>query len=104
FSVDMIEKILARNTEAQTLHISGKRFGVVRNRFAGSAAVLRVRTGDDLQETRGVGDGSGHWPYVIESPTEGGHAEAADSPVGRLQTHDAATFGGIADGAAGIAS
>ena len=63
-----------------------------------------VGAGDDLEHARNVGDGSGHWPHVVECPTERSHAEAADSPIGRLQTHNAATFGGTTNGAARIAS
>src|SRR5947208_73356 len=100
----MIEEVLCRDTDTQTFDISGERFRVIRNGSGSRGGVLRVRTGDDLEQTRDVGNRLGHRPDVVERPTERGHAVAADPAICRLQAYNAATFGRITNGAAAVAS
>ena len=59
---------------------------------------------DHLQGERGVGDGGGERPDLVEARREGDEAEPADDAIRRLDPDDAAQGGRLADRPAGVAA
>src|SRR5580692_1707040 len=102
--MDVIEEMLGGHSDSQTFDISKERMVIIRNSGPRGRWVSRIGAGDRLEHVRDIADGSGHRPRVIQRPTERSHAEPTDSSIRRLQTHDAATFRGTADGASRVAS
>src|SRR5262245_53961456 len=52
--------------------------------------ILRIRAGDRLQHRGRIFDGPGHWAAVVQRPAQWHDAIATHTPVGRLQSHQAA--------------
>ncbi|MNC85308.1 hypothetical protein D3C83_08990 [compost metagenome] len=88
--------------EPQPFHAGFQLRRIIRHRTAAAERVVRVETGDRLEEQRVVLDRARDRPYGVRRPAVHDAAVATHSAEGRSQTHDAARRSRTAHGAAGV--
>ena len=101
--VEPVDEVLLRKAELHALQRSTlKRLRVVGDGDVGRGAVHLVVAREDLEEEGCVRNTLRHGANLVERTCEGGHAEARDASVARLEAHAVAEARRLADGAAGI--
>ena len=101
--IGMAEAFL-HHADAQALGAAVERLHVVADLDVALARVEPVRSGDDLEQQRVVGDGRGHRPGDVDRDFERRDARIGHEPEGRLEADDAAMVRRDADRACLIAA
>jgi hypothetical protein len=76
---------------------------VMAGRRGGTAGVMRIVARDDLEHQRVISDCARHRSDMVEREGKWEDTAARDQTVGRLESDDAASTGGVSDAAAGVA-
>src|SRR4029077_13101435 len=95
---------MAHEAETQAVYITLERGAIVADRAVGAGRVASVVTGHRLQHDRAILGGPGKGPRMVKRKGERQDAHAADQPVGRLNTGEAAKRGRAADRSSGVAA
>ena len=75
---------------------------IIRNRLRARRGVVRIVSGNDLQQHRTIARGASERPDMIHAPRARHRAVAAHAPIGRLQPGNAVVGRGQPDRGAGI--
>ena len=100
--IDPVAEVFFGDAELEAIYAIVKGGEVVGHRDIEAGGIRRIKSGDGLENARGIFDGLRERADLVERGSEGYEAIAGNSAVAGLEADDATVGGGLADGAAGV--